>query len=58
MHERYKGGLQVSKYEKFGFGMMVGACAATAAGMRVLHATGFTATLLEVLGVWAGLAAG
>jgi hypothetical protein len=48
MHERFNGRLQVSKYERFGYGVMVMYCAATGPGVRMLYETGLVATFLEV----------
>lgn len=50
MFERFKKKLQVSKYEKFGYGITVVQIAATAAGMRALDDCGFVSLFASVRG--------
>ncbi len=50
MHARFVGRAQVSRYEKFGFGVLVMHLAATHAGAVALHAAGFFRTILDVCG--------
>ncbi|XP_028401729.1 protein broad-minded-like isoform X2 [Dendronephthya gigantea] len=49
MYERYKKKLQVSKCEKFGYGVMVTQIAATCPGIVALETSGFVTSLLHDL---------
>ncbi|KAI8790403.1 protein broad-minded [Biomphalaria glabrata] len=56
MYSRYEKKLQVSKCEKFGYGVMVTQVAATAAGIQALQSTGYIKALLVEL--WSSLECG
>ncbi|CAH1269946.1 TBC1D32 [Branchiostoma lanceolatum] len=56
MYARYAKKLQVSKHEKFGYGVMVTQVAATAPGMVALQSTGFIKALVNEL--WTQLECG
>ncbi|CAL1530647.1 unnamed protein product [Lymnaea stagnalis] len=56
MYSRYEKKLQVSKCEKFGYGVMVTQVAATAAGIQALQSTGYIKALLIEL--WSSLECG
>lgn len=53
MYTRYRKKLQVSKCEKFGYGVMVTQVAATAPGIAALRLAGFEKSLVQEL--WAGI---
>ncbi len=48
MYERFVSKAQVSKYEKFGFGILLLHLAATQAGASALHAAGFFQIFVDV----------
>ncbi|XP_061900849.1 protein broad-minded isoform X1 [Entelurus aequoreus] len=56
MFSRFSKKMQVSRCEKFGYGVMVTQVAATGAGMKALHRSGFVRVL--VLELWSALECG
>lgn len=53
MNSRVSKELQVSKYEKFGYGSMISVFAATAAGVQALQSTGFVQ--FQLVDTWSAL---